>query len=360
MTQPDAATPPEPSVPAARPASLPLAAVAVAALLAVGALGLAWFNSERLRDLEQELVRRQAGSQATAAEAQKSAQANAEQIRELGAKLALAEARLAEVALQRAQLEDLLQSFSRSRDENIVSDLEAGLRLATQQTQLTGSAEPLMNALRQADERLQRLKLARLEGVRRALLRDMDRLKAVNHVDTSTLVLRLDEVTRLIDELPLLSEPQRREQAPKPKVATAAKPASAASAPVDALGRWWAGAQQLGAEVWDEAKGLLRVTRIDQPNAMLLAPEQAYFLRENLKLRLLNARLALMSRQHEAARADLQAAVETIERYADAKQRRTQLALELLRPLQAQARPVQWPRPEDSLAALAAATGVVR
>ena len=37
--------------------------------------------------------------------------------------------------------------------------------------------------------------------------------------------------------------------------------------------------------------------RIDQPEAMLLAPDQAFFLRENLKLRLLNARLALLARR---------------------------------------------------------------
>lgn len=359
MSSPDAAAPLPDETPA-RPAPLPpllLTGVAVAALLGLGAMGLAWHSTNRLSDVERELVRRQASSQVSAAEAQKTAVANAEQIRELAAKLALAEARLAEVALQRAQLEDLLQSFSRSRDENIVSDLDAGLRLAAQQTQLTGSPEPLMSALRQADERLQRLKLARLEGVRRAVLRDLDRVKAVTHVDTGTLALRLDEVTRLMDDLPLLNEPQRREPMQRAKVVAASKPASA---PANALQRWWAGAQQLGDDVWSEAKGLLRVTRIDQPIAMLVAPEQAYFLRENLKLRLLNARLALMSRQHEAARADLQAVIETLERHADPKQRRTQTALDLLRPLPAQMRPVPWPRPDDSLAALAAAAGVVR
>lgn len=358
MTQPDASAPADesPIRPAASLPPLLITGVALAALLALGAIGLAWHSNGRMADLERELVRRQASSAVSATEAQKTAVANAEQIRELGAKLALAEARLAEVALQRAQLEDLLQSFSRSRDENIVSDLDAGLRLAAQQTQLTGSAEPLTNALRQADERLQRLKLARLEGVRRAVLRDLDRVKAVSHVDTGTLVLRLDEVTRLVDELPLVSEPQRRE-APRKVAAAPAKPASA---PMDALQRWWAGAREVGDQAWTEAKSLLRVTRIDQPGAMLIAPDQAYFLRENLKLRLLNARLALMSRQHEAARVDLQAAIDAIERHADLKQRRAQLALELLRPLPAQARPVQWPRPDDSFAALAAAAGVVR
>ena len=290
---------PDPMPPAARLGAGLLPWLVGIAVLVMVALGLGWQTHARLRELEQELVRRQAASQSMAAEAKSSAQANSEQLREIGAKLALAEAKLAEVALQRSQLEELLQSFSRSRDENIVSDLESGLRLAAQQMVLVGSAEPLISALRQADERLQRHKQARLEGVRRALLRDLDRLKAVSAVDPGTLALRLDEVSRLVDELPLLSEAQRQDRAG----AKRSKPPAAAQLPEGAWARWMAGMQTVVQEVWAEAKGLLRVTRIDHPDAMLLAPEQAFLLRENLKLRLLNARLALLSRQFDTAHA---------------------------------------------------------
>jgi uroporphyrin-3 C-methyltransferase len=325
-----------------------------AGLLALLALGLAWQGERRLRELEQELVRRQASSQSLASEARLSAKANTEQLRELAAKQALSEAKLAEVALQRAQLEELLQSFSRSRDENIVGDLEASLRLAAQQTSLIGSAEPLISALRQADERLQRHKQTRLEGVRRAIQRDLERIKSVAATDPGTLALRLDEVARGVDELPLLAEPQ-------PRASAAALPTVAPPPlPAEGWARWKAGSLALLERAWDETKSLIRVTRIERPEAMLLAPDQRFFLRENLKLRLLNARLALLSRQYEAARHDLNAAVETIERHADTRQRRAQLALELLRQVQSQAKPVQWPRPDDSLAALAAAAGSVR
>lgn len=359
MTSPAADVPPPietpPAPPRAASSGVPMAGLAVAAVLSLVALGLVWQTHNRLRDLEQELVRRQASSQSLAQEAKSTAVASSDQLRELAAKLSLAEAKLAEVALQRAQLEDLLQSFSRSRDENVVSDLESGLRLAAQQTALVGSAEPLITALRQADERLQRHKQARLEGVRRAVLRDLDRLKAVSAVDAGTLAMRLDEVARLVDEMPLLTEAQRQPSAraaqPKPEEG---------AAPRTGWERWVAGSRQLAGDAWLEMKSLVRVTRIDNPEALLLAPEQSFLLRENLKLRLLNARLALMSRQFEAARLDLAATVSALERYADTRQRRTQLALELLRQVQAQAKPVAWPRPDDSLAALAAAGGVVR
>lgn len=354
--------PPQDSPPPAPPAIGPvrahpvawygLVAVAVAVLSLVG-LGLSWQTQGRVRELEQELVRRQAGTQSVAGEARQVAQQTQEQVRDLAAKLALAEARLAEVAVQRSQLEELISSLSRSRDENIVGDLEASLRLASQQAQLFGSAEPLVSALRQGDERLQRHKQPRLEGVRRAMLRDLDRIKAVGAVDNATLALRLDEVTRLVDELPLLVDPHQasRAVAVDRSVATA-KPETA---------RWqdWQRWLALRAgEAWAEVKDLVRVTRINHADAMLVAPEQAYFLRENLKLRLLNARLALMSRQYDSAQADLRAALSLLDRFADLRQRRSQLALELLRQVQAQAKPIQLPRPEDSLAALAAVASV--
>jgi uroporphyrin-3 C-methyltransferase len=107
--------------------------------------------------------------------------------------------------------------------------------------------------------------------------------------------------------------------------------------------------------VWSEARSLVRVTRIEHPEAMLLAPEQAYFLRENLKLRLLNARLALLSRQFDTAQTDLQGAQLALDRYFDRSSRRTQLAAELIRQVASQARQVGIPRPDNTLAALSTA-----
>lgn len=202
--------------PAAEPAALPppsavalpvwlpwlLALLGAAILLCVV---LAWQSLSRQQSLEQELVRRQEASQAQATEARLAAKQSAELVRDTAAKVSLLEARLAEVALQRGQLEDLIQSMSRSRDENVVGDIEAALRVAMQQTQITGSAEPLVAALKQADERLLRYKQPRMEGVRRAVARDLDRVKAVATVDVSTLTIKLDEVARMADELPLMS-----------------------------------------------------------------------------------------------------------------------------------------------------------
>jgi uroporphyrin-3 C-methyltransferase len=334
--------------------------------LCAAAVMYAWNTQQRVKGLEQQMVKRQEDSGAQAAEAQMLAKQAQESSRDAAAKLALLEARVAEVSLQRTQLEELIQSMSRSRDENMLADIESSIRVALQQTAITGSAEPLVIALKQAEERLARQNQPRLDGVRRAIVQDMERVRAAGAVDVSTLAIRLDEVVRLIDELPLLSAPQVRGAAARSNLRSAAPAASGASAAVAAasappdpawtevLGERWAG---LGARIWAEMRGLIRVTPIDQPEAMLIAPEQSFFLRENLKLRLLNARLALLSRQFDTAQSDLREALSALERYFDRNSRRTSNAIELVRQVSTQARQVVMPRPDATLAAIAAVAG---
>ncbi len=347
------------------------ALLALALLLTLAALMLAWQTQRRVRALEQELVRRQAESQAVAAEARVLARSAQELARDAAAKAALLDARVTEASLQRSQVEELLQSVSRSRDENVLADVEAAVRVALQQRAITGSAEPLVATLKQADERLARFNQPQLERVRRAVNRDLERVKALGVVDVPALTLRLDEATRAVDNLPLLAQVQTptelRARAgaggrppvalPTPASAAASAAASARTASAaadwrDRLGLWW---QQGQSQVGDELRALVRVTRIDQPEAMLIAPEQQFFLRENLKLRLLNARLALLSRQFEIAQSDLRDAQAALDRYFDRSSKRAQALSELLRSVSQQARQPGVPRPDDTLAALAAA-----
>ena len=347
----------------ASPAALPQAwfyAVAATAVLGVVAITLAVQGQQRTKALEQELVRRQQDSQGQAIEAHALAKQAQEIARAMESKVALLDGRVAETALQRSQLEDLIQQLSRSRDENVLADIDAALRVAVQQTAITGSAEPLGAALRQAEQRLARMNQPRVERVRRALARDLDRTLAVSVADIATLTIKLDEAVRSVDELPLLAQAERR----TPAAALATRPAASApaAASVVALNNpasWlpWVhqGWDAVAGPVWREVKGLIRVTRIDNPEAMLVAPEQAWFLRENLKLRLLNARLALMSRQFDAVQSDLRDVQSALDRYFDRSSRRTALTADLLRQVTVQARQLNVPRPDESLAALAAA-----
>ena len=339
--------------------------VALLGALCIASVVLAWKADQRVATLEQELVRRQQDSAALSTEARMLAKQANDGMASTAAKVALLEARVAEVAVQRSQLEELIQSLSRSRDENLLVDVEAGIRVALQQAAITGSAEPLVATLKQSDERLGRYNQPRLEGVRRAITRDLDRIKAVSVTDISSLSIKLDETIRMVDDLPLVAvaEPRRdlvKDAARPGAAASASRPASgAAAARVNAAPGWpaqlgdaWSAASE---RVWSEVKALVRVTHIDQPDAMLLAPEQAFFLKENLKLRLLNARLALLSRQFSIAQNDLHSAQAVLDRFFDRSSKRTLLATELVKQVAAQARQVGVPRPDDTLAALTAA-----
>ena len=147
----------------------------VAVVLALLALAMAWTSQQRVKLIEGELVRRQQASDDAANEARTLARQAESASREVTAKMALLEARVAENAMQRSQFEDLIQSLSRSRDENLLAEVEAAIRVAMQQSAITGSAEPLIVVLRQSDERLARHDQLRLEGVRRAIAQDLER-----------------------------------------------------------------------------------------------------------------------------------------------------------------------------------------
>ena len=339
---------------------LPVGALLLTVVCVVS-LSLVWSTQQRVRALEQELVRRQQNTQDLSTEARVLARQAHDTAADTAAKLALLEARVAETALQRSQVEELIQSLSRSRDENVLADVEAALRVAQQQSAITGSAEPLVAVLRQADERLARYNQPRLERVRRAVARDLDRVRAVSVADVPSLSIKLDEAVRLVDDLPLIVNPERKaaaSAAARSTPATARREAEAASAATLPAWLGWVDQawQRSASEVWDEVRSLVRVTRVDQPEAMLIAPEQAYFLRENLKLRLLNARLALLSRQFDQAQNDLNQAQAALEKYFDRSSRRVSGALDLLRQVAGQTRQVNLPRPDETLAALAAAS----
>lgn len=332
----------KPSLPASK---TPLAFTRHALTIVLIALSLATALAcatlwQKLNFVQQELAKRSADSGSQAVEARAIAKAAQELAQDTAARQALSDAKLSEVALQRSQLEDLIQSLSRSRDENLVVDIESAIRFAQQQAQLTGSIEPLMAALKAADQRVTRAAQPRLAPLQRALVRDMERVRTAAVADLPTMLSRLDELTRLVDELPLQNQ-----------VATVPDNRAVASARDEAL-PWW---QRSLNRVADEARALVRVSSVAQPEAVLLAPEQGFFLRENLKLKLLNARLGLLGRQAESSRLDLAASDASLRKYFDPASRKTQAALATLAQLQAQLKSTALPRPDDTLAALTTA-----
>ncbi|MCS6810423.1 MAG: uroporphyrinogen-III C-methyltransferase [Tepidimonas sp.] len=363
MSDPAPAAEPSVAPPALGGASrarwLPWAAAGLA-VLALAAAVLLW---QRVGRTQQELARRTMELQTELAAARAQVEQAQSIAAELQAKLGVLELRVAEVSLQRSQLEELMLAVSRARDDALVQDLEAALRLAIQQSELTGSVQPMVSALQGAQQRIGRAAQPRLNPVQRAIARDLERLRAATLLDVPALVTRLDELARGVEEWPLRNgpPPARPTSAPsRPKAG--ATPAAAAPQP-DAFWwqRWQAWADRQLRDGWQRlqqaAADLVRIRRIDPPEAVLLAPEQAYFLRENARLLLLNARLAVLARQFDGARADVRALQRHLQRYFDleaAPMPAVQRALEeLLRDLRHDA----LPRPDETLAALVAAAG---
>jgi uroporphyrin-III C-methyltransferase len=334
--------------------------------------GLLWSKLNRIQDT---LARQSADATAQSVEAKTVAKSAQEAVREAIARQSVMEAKLSEVSLQRSQLEELMQSLSRSRDENLVVDIESAIRLAQQQANLTGSAEPLLAALRAADLRISRAAQPRLNPLQRSMAKDIERIQASALADTPGLLVKLDELSRLADTIPLANDvrrPAAAQSSPppvsKPVVKSSAK-ASAKTASKEAVNEpanepapepsAWADLPQwlkrLAATGRDELLSLVRVSRISTPEAALLSPEQGFFVRENLKLKILNARLGLLARQADASRADLTQASASLARYFDANARDTVQAQLLLSQLQSQLRSLELPRIDDTMAALATA-----
>ena len=342
--EPTAPSPPRPSglARALRRRSLQPGLV-VAWLIAVVGLTVSLLLWQKVEGMQQQLARQSADAGSKSVEARTLARQAEETVRDTAAKVAVLESKVGDMLAYRAQLEDLVQVVARARDENLAVELEAALRVAQDQTQLTGSVEPLLAALRTAERRLGRSNDPRLVPVARAVARDLERVKAASIPDTAGLLARIDQLLRQVDELPVANAVGRTEPAQRG--------AAAPKTPETWWERWWLA-------IRNEASGLLRVSRVERPEASMLSPDQAFFVRENLKLRLQGARLGLLARQYEAARADLAAAASTLGTWFDPASRRTQGAATLLQQIQGLTKSAELPRVQETLTALAGAGAV--
>jgi uroporphyrin-III C-methyltransferase len=325
--------------------ALVLLAVIVAAL---------WLDTRgRIGATQEELARRLRDIETESRDARAAARQAQEGWREAQAKIGALEAKLAESQNQQLALEALYQELARNRDEWQLAEIEQVLAIAQQQLQLSGNVRAALLALQLAEGRLSRADRPQFLPVRRALARDIERLKSLPLLDVPGLSLALDRLVAQVDALPLAYEEriERTERTERAERHAPAKGAAAGTAPAATPSE--AGyLERLGGEVWRELRQLVVVRRIDAPEAPLLLPPQAYFLRENLKLRLLNARLALLTRDEAGYREDLRTAQSWIQRYFDARSKGAQSALAQLRQLSAASVSFEPPSIADSLEAV--------
>ena len=293
-----------------------------------------WYDGRsRVGALRDELAQRVRESEADSRDARLAARQAQEATREAQAKLAQIEVKFAEFQNHQVGLEALYQELSRSRDEWVLAEIEQVLTIASQQLQLAGNVQVALAALQTADARLARPGRPQFLPLRKVFARDIERLKTAPSLDVPGLVVKLDQLIAAVDSLPLMQD---------------ARPQATAVTKRESDGLW----ERLVAELLGELKQLVRIQNVENADPALLSPPQAFFLRENLKLRLLNARLALLARDETAYRGDVKVATSWLERYFDTRSQAAAATAVTLKQLGSGTVGASFPTIGESLAAV--------
>jgi uroporphyrin-III C-methyltransferase len=325
---------PPPALPSTVSRRVRVNPLAIAVVAAFAVVAWNWYDTHRtLARVQEDVAKRLAEVTGQGQESRLTAKRAEDDAREATAKLALLEARIAESQSQQVALEQLYQELSRGRDEWMLAEIEQTLAIASQQLQLAGNVSGALFALQTADSRLARSDRPQFIPLRRILAKDIERLKAVPNLDIPGLALKLDQVIGGVDGMTLLAD-GRPQLAPEPAKAS------------DSV---WSRVSGL---VWGEVRQLVRIQRLDNSDQGLLSPEQSYFLRENLKLRLLSARVALLQRNEVTYKGDVKIARDWLARYFDGRQKSVEAAAATLDALGRSPLSVELPTLAESLAAV--------
>lgn len=253
-------------------------------------------------------------------------------------RLAALEGRVGDILGQQAAVSSAYEELMRSRAEYTLAEVEQALTIAGQQLQLAGNVEAALIALQAADARLVSGEAGSLLALRRAIGKDIERLRALPAADLSGMVFKLSGLAGAVDQLPLAFESRLRME-----------PTKSGSSGSRGEPNW---ATRLWEEFWAEFSSLVRIERLDRQDVAVLAPERAFYLRENLRLRLLSARLALMRRDARTFKEDTAQAKAWVERYFDVRSPTGQQAMASLGQISAFDPGADLPSLAASLAAL--------
>jgi uroporphyrin-3 C-methyltransferase len=306
--------------------------------LAVLAIVFVWQwldGKQQLNQIQQTLAQRLADVDGNSKANQTLTLQSQELVRELGGKLSVLESKYAESQSQRTAIETLYQDLASSRDQMVLAEVEQLLLIAGQQLQLAANVKAALIAMQQADSRLQRMNRAALSGLRHAIANDMDKLRALPDVDVSTINARLDSLVTMVARLPLIQDVR-----PDGEKAAPATPAEEGML------------KKLFHDIWQEVRDLVRIENIHENELPLLSPTQSFFLRENLKLRLLSARLALLAHDDASFKYDIKTAQEWIKMYFDVKSSEGAQMLGILQKLNASSIKIDMPDVSGSLEAV--------
>lgn len=307
----------------------------LAALLVAGLSSWQWYDARQQAAQQKMLEKRLNDADSGDRESRALLKQSQEQNTALMARLSQLEERLDQFSEQTGGLQSVYRDLSVNRDVAVLTEIEHALTLSAQQLQNTGNLAAAISAVQAADQRLVRLDRPHFAPVRKALVSDLERLRNTPIIDIAGISQRLESVIIGIDQLPLAMDAR-----PKP-----IKTDNKTTAEESAL-------DKLTGSIWSELRNLIRIERIDTPSPVLLPADQQFFVRENIKLRLLSARLSLMARDANSFKHELQAARELLERHFNPQDKRVEHALSSLKQFASTPLNTDLPSLQNSLSAL--------
>lgn len=251
---------------------------------------------------------------------------------EIAARSEILEEKYTESFDQQAALKALYQELANNREERMLSDVEQLLVIANQQLQLAGNIKPALLALQAADTKLQGFDSTKAVQLRKSINQDIQRLQNLPLADITSISLKLGSLSQRVDQLALVSD--RHPNSAQNIVAP------------DLSNNPW---RKLTQEIWQDIKSMVRIERVDHPELALLTPEQTFFLRENIKLHLLTARIALLRHDEVTYKSDLLAAQSAINLHFDVRESLTQNTLDEIKGLTTNRISTELPDIEQSL-----------
>lgn len=220
----------------------------------------------------------------------------------------------------RRNLTKIVKNNEYFRNDWLVSEAEYLIQLANYRLLLEKDVTTAIVALQAADTRLAEISDPALLEIRKKLKNDLQSLNNVQIIDLAGLSITITALSNNIENLPLLT--------PDPKTHKLSK-AEKTSTPSDSKSL-----QQLPAAIWEDIKSLIIVRNHQKPVKPLLAPEQHFFLKQNLELLFEQTRLALLNGNNAIYQERLQATTSWINQYFDLEHNITRNMLASIESLQ--------------------------
>ncbi|MGY4676574.1 uroporphyrinogen-III C-methyltransferase [Pasteurella sp. P03HT] len=215
----------------------------------------------------------------------------------------------------------------------LLSEADFLLNNALRKLVLDNDVDTSISLLKVADEALEKVSDPRVVSVRAAINNDLKQLLAVNNVDQNAIMQRLSQLANNLDELTVLDVNFGESNTTNQKL-------------TDSLEDWKENAEKSATSFLNH---FIRITPRNTDDKALLAPNQDIYLRENIRLRLQIAILAVPRQQDELYKQSLEAVASWIRSYFDTQAEVAQNFLKTLDELAEQSIYVDVPTQLSSL-----------